>query len=79
MEVGATSERMSRRYRLACRRCGREWTTAYQVVAYHDLDGDHEAFFLHDASATPPWSGVSCPFCGGLRVEVVPQHPAGRP
>jgi hypothetical protein len=78
LEVSTTSERVARDYRLTCRRCGREWTAAYQVIAYHDLDGDHEAFFLHGASAAPPWSGISCPLCGGLRVRILPQRPAAR-
>ncbi len=61
---------------MTCRRCRREWTATYEVVAYHDLDGDRELYKLHGVPAVPPWSGVNCPFCGGQRVQVLPRRPA---
>ena len=59
---------------MICRRCQREWTAAYEVIGYHDLDGDRELYKLHGAPAVPPWSGVSCRFCGGQRVRVLPRR-----
>jgi hypothetical protein len=72
-----SKRRMSRHYRLTCRRCRRTWDAAYEVVAYHDLDGDRELFFLHGVPAAPPWSGIACPHCGGLRVSIVPAPAIG--
>ena len=60
------------RYRLTCQRCRRTWDRVYEVLTYHDLDGDRQAYFLHGAPAMPPWSGIACPHCGGLRVKVLP-------
>jgi hypothetical protein len=40
VEVGATVERIWREYRLVPTMPA-EWTTAYQVIASYDLDGDH--------------------------------------
>jgi hypothetical protein len=61
---------------MICRRCERAWTATYEVIAYHDLDGDRELYKLHGAPAAPPWSGVSCPYCGGQRVKVLPRRNA---
>jgi hypothetical protein len=74
MEVAVTTERIPREYLLTCRRCGREWTAAYEVLAYHDLDGDHELHYLHGVPAMPPWANIVCSNCGGQRVKVLPSH-----
>jgi hypothetical protein len=37
----------------------------------HDDAGDHEVYFRDGSPATAPGSG-SCPYCGGLRVTVLP-------
>lgn len=68
----ATSERTPRHYRMLCRRCGGTWDAAYNVMTVHDVEGDHELFYLHGRPAMAPWSGVSCPTCGGQRVAVLP-------
>jgi ribosomal protein L37E len=68
-----TAERMTRRYLLTCRRCGRTWEATYEVVAYHDLDGDRELWFRHGVPAVPPWSQITCAACGGQRVRILPR------
>jgi hypothetical protein len=70
--MAISGERLRRDYRLACRRCGRTWTATYEVVAYHDLDGDHELHYLNGLPAMPPWSKAACDACGGQRVKVLP-------
>lgn len=65
---------MVREYRMTCRRCEQEWTATYEVITYHDIDGDRELYKLHGVPAAPPWSGVSCRFCGGQRVKVLPRR-----
>jgi ribosomal protein L37E len=70
MEAG---ERTTTRYLLTCRRCGRTWEATYEVVVYHDLDGDREMFFRNGAPAVPPWSEITCAACGGLRVSILPR------
>ena len=62
---------LTRRYRLSCRRCNRTWKATYQVGTLHDDAGDHEVYFRDGSPATAPGSG-SCPYCGGLRVTVLP-------
>jgi hypothetical protein len=42
----------TRHYRLACRRCHRTWTAAYQVGTFTDDAGDHEVYFRDGVSAT---------------------------
>ena len=61
----------TRHYRLTCRRCHRTWTATYQVGTFTDDAGDHEVYFRDGSPATRPDSG-SCPYCGGLRVTVLP-------
>ena len=77
--MSTTTERIARDYRLTRRRCQQQWTATYEVIAYHDLDGDQERYWLHGAPAPPPWSGISCPFCGGQRVKLLPQRTAPLP
>jgi ribosomal protein L37E len=72
--MSTTSERVRRDYLLTCRRCGRTWTATYEVVTYHDLDGDHELHYLHGLPAMPPWSNIVCAACGGQRVKVLPSR-----
>jgi hypothetical protein len=76
--MSSSTMRTPRRYRLHCQQCGRTWDAAYEVVSYHDLDGDHELHYRHGAPALPPWSGIGCPFCGRRHVRVLPTIP-GRP
>jgi hypothetical protein len=68
----AGAERVTRRYLLSCRRCGRSWEATYEVVSYHELDGDWELYFLNGVPALPPWSQITCAGCGGQRVAVLP-------
>jgi hypothetical protein len=68
----ASKQQTSRHYHLTCRRCQRTWTATYEVVTYHDLDADQELFFLHGVPVAPPWAGIACPHCGGLRVTILP-------
>jgi hypothetical protein len=70
--VVAASERTLRRYRMFCRRCGGTWDAAYDVVSFHDVEGDQELFYLHGLPAMAPWSGVSCPTCGDQRATILP-------
>ena len=72
-------ESVAQDYRMTCQRCRREWTATYEVVAYHDLDGDHELYRLNGAPAVPPWAGVACPFCAGQRVRVLPARRSREP
>jgi hypothetical protein len=55
-----------------CRRCGGTWDAAYDVVTFHDVEGDQDLFYRHGLPAMAPWSGVSCPTCGDQRVAVLP-------
>jgi hypothetical protein len=68
----AASERTLRHYRMLCRRCGGTWDTAYDVVTFHVVEGDHEFFYLRGLPAMAPWSGVSCPTSAGQPVTVLP-------
>src|SRR6266545_955345 len=56
----AASERTLRHYRMFCRRCGGTWDAAYDVVTFHDVEGDQDLFYRHGLPAMAPWSGVSC-------------------
>jgi hypothetical protein len=60
-----------------CRRCGAGWDAAYDVVSFHDVEGDQELFYLHGLPAMAPWSGLSCPSCGDQRVAVLPFRAQG--
>jgi hypothetical protein len=71
-EVSLTVERKVRHYDLLCKRCQRVWHTTYELVAYHDADGDHECFYRYGAPVSPPWARPACPSCGGLRVALLP-------
>ena len=71
-EVSRTTQRTIRDCRLTCRRCQRTWQTTYEVVAYHDEAGDHEMFYRNGVVVPPPWAQPRCPFCGGLRVALLP-------
>jgi hypothetical protein len=59
---------------LYCRRCDRTWQATYQVRTFHDDAGDHQLFYRNGAPAAAPWT-APCPFCGGLRVTIVPGPP----
>jgi hypothetical protein len=61
----------TRPYLLGCRNCGRSWQASYQVRTFTDDAGDHQLFYRDGAPAAAPWSST-CPFCGGLRVTVLP-------
>lgn len=67
----AASERTLRHYRMFCRRCDGTWDAAYDVVTFHDVEGDQDLFYRHGLQAMAPWSGVSCPTCGDQRVAVL--------
>ena len=67
-----TSQRIIRNCNLMCRRCQRSWRATYEVVVYHDADGDHELFYRNGAAVSPPWARPACPYCGGLRVALLP-------
>lgn len=70
--MSQTPERTIRNHRFLCRRCRRTWATTYELVAYHDADGDHELFYHHGVPVSPPWARPACPYCGGLRVVLLP-------
>ncbi len=60
-------------WRFECARCGHEWTHEYEV--WHGDDGhggDVVTWHRRGLPCTPPWSGISCPACGGLRVQLLP-------
>lgn len=61
-----------------CRRCGHTWQTTYEVVDYHDADGDHELFYRSGVAVSPPWARPTCPSCGGLRVALLPAVTPGQ-
>jgi hypothetical protein len=67
----AATQRIERHYQMHCRRCGATWDAAYELVTFHDGDGDHELFFRHSLPAMAPWSS-SCPTCAGQRLTVLP-------
>ncbi len=69
-----TEGMLARDYWLGCRRCGRTWRATYQVRTFHDDAGDHQLFYRDGAPVAAPWS-ASCPYCGGLRVAVLPGPP----
>jgi hypothetical protein len=71
----AASERTLRHYRMFCRRCDGTWDAAYDVVTFHDVEGDQDLFYRHGLQAMAPWSGVSCPTCGDQRVAVLSFRP----
>ena len=53
-----------------CRRCRRSWTRSYEVTRWFDDDGGLvEIFYRNGTPVPPPRSGISCIFCGGLRVD----------
>ena len=66
-------ELVTRRYSLRCLRCDHAWETTYEVRALHDDAGDHELFYRHGAPVMGP-EATPCPFCGGLRVRIIPGH-----
>ncbi|HZC99126.1 MAG TPA: hypothetical protein VFA46_02710 [Actinomycetes bacterium] len=70
--MSLTTERTIRHCRLACRRCQRTWQRTYEVIAYHDAAGDHELFYRNGVAVPPPWARPTCPYCGGLRVALLP-------
>lgn len=67
----AGTQRIERYYRMYCRRCGATWDAAYELVTFHD--GDGEPFFRHGLPAMAPWS-TSCPTSAGQRLTVLPSR-----
>jgi hypothetical protein len=68
-----TQESLTRRYRMLCLRCDRAWETAYEIRTLHDDAGDHQLFYRNGAPAVGP-AATRCPYCGGLRVRILPHH-----
>jgi hypothetical protein len=66
-------ELRTRRYSMLCLRCDHAWETTYEIRTLHDDAGDHELFYRHGAPGMGP-EATRCPFCGGLRVRIIPRH-----
>jgi transposase InsO family protein len=59
------------RFRFVCRRCQTAWCRRYQVRRWRDHEGTpYELYEQHGIARPAPNSGVACPSCGGLRVNV---------
>jgi hypothetical protein len=71
----AGQEPLTRRYQMLCQRCERGWETVYEIRTLHDDAGDHQLFYRDGAPAAGPVT-MRCPYCGGLRVRVLPRHVA---
>ena len=71
----ASNDPLTRRYELGCRNCARSWQATYQVHTFTDDAGDHQLFYRDGVLTAAPWT-TRCPFCGGLRVTVLPDSPA---
>jgi hypothetical protein len=67
-------DRTTTTYFCACRRCGHRWLHDYEVVEWTDTEGAPVQWFTdHGISVPCPYQhGVSCPRCGGIRVDVAP-------
>jgi hypothetical protein len=70
-------DRTQRTFACACRRCGHRWLHEYDVVEWTDSEGTPVQWFSdHGISVPCPYQqGVSCPRCGGIRVDVAPARP----
>jgi hypothetical protein len=68
-------EPVTRQYRMLCQRCDHTWQGTYVIRTLHDDAGDHELFYRNGAPAIGP-AAAPCPYCGGLRVRILPGHAA---
>jgi hypothetical protein len=66
-------EPLTRQNRMLCLRCDRAWEATYEIRTLHDDAGDHQLFYRHGTPTMGP-QATRCPYCGGLRVRIVP-HP----
>jgi hypothetical protein len=71
----ADQEPLTRHYQMLCQRCERAWETDYEIRTFHDDAGDHQLFYRDGAPVADPVA-TRCPYCGGLRVRVLPRHVA---
>lgn len=57
-----------------CRRCHLAWNSEYDVIEWTDTDGTPVRCFSQSGVRVPnPYgAGMSCPRCGGLRVDSRP-------
>ena len=68
-------ERIKRTYRFLCARCGESWTWTYEIRPVTDGESEWRVFFRGGSPAGNPERGVRCPYCGGLRVSILPAAP----
>jgi len=64
-------------YSFLCLRCGRSWSSEYDVRIARDRAGNEWRVYFHGSTPlAAPDVGVMCSACGGLRVKLLP--PAAR-
>ncbi|MGH3322374.1 MAG: hypothetical protein ACRDN9_19815 [Streptosporangiaceae bacterium] len=58
-----------------CATCSRIWSQDYEVWHTYDHNGGEVVVWHRGGFAClPPWSGIACPHCDGLRVKIRPNR-----